>query len=44
MLPITCDYSHFIIIYTARLAHLNALCIHLNTFSTRKSATNMEHL
>ena len=44
MLHITCHYSNFVIIYTACLAHLNARCIHLNTFSTRKSVTNMELL
>ena len=36
MLHITCHYSDFIIIYNACLAHLNARCIHLNTFSTSK--------
>ena len=39
MLHITCHYANFIIIYTACLAHLNARCIHLNTFSTRKCVT-----
>ena len=43
MLHITCHYYNFVIIYTACLAHLNAHYIHLNTFSTRKSVTNMEH-
>ena len=44
MLHITGHYYNFTIIYTACLAHLNARYIYLNTFSTRKSVTNMERL
>ena len=43
MLHITGHYYNFVIIYTVCLAHLNAHYIHLSTFSTRKSVTNMEH-
>ena len=44
MLHLTCPYYNFIVIYTPSLAHLNALYIHLNTFSKGKSVTNIEHL